>query len=200
MKERETLRTKLPVFSDRETALPILSNRVHSCSTEDLSDGTVSEPILSETSEETSLPPEANDFPEPNESLHRPSLRLETESCDTDSASKPSPEPQDASIEFQLKEEYESDTIIQDDLVQKLNEVIQDIGDELEESPVASELITEDVHEPRSAVDENEKPPADASPVRCKTLHSKPSEHKNNTSSRVRYKLLITLCINCILQ
>ncbi|KAM9471057.1 5'-3' exonuclease PLD3 isoform 1-T1 [Clarias gariepinus] len=195
MKERETLRTKLPVFSDRETALPILSNRVHSCSTEDLSDGTVSEPILSETSEETSLPPEANDFPEPNESLHRPSLRLETESCDTDSASKPSPEPQDASIEFQLKEEYESDTIIQDDLVQKLNEVIQDIGDELEESPVASELITEDVHEPRSAVDENEKPPADASPVKCKTLHSKPSEHKNNTSSRMRGRSFAFFCL-----
>lgn len=211
MKERgigsgQTLRTKLPVFGDRETALPILSTRIHSHSTDDLSVAGMLDPILSETSEATSLALKVSHSSEPNdseglqESLHCPSLRVDTASCDTDSASEPPAEPQDASIMFQLKDEQESDTFIQDELEQKLSEVIQGIGDELEErllKEMPSASIMEDAQKHCLTLKETEKLPTEVSSetimkqndvdvsARSKTVHSRHAEHKNGTSARV---------------
>ncbi|XP_053486949.1 5'-3' exonuclease PLD3 [Ictalurus furcatus] len=221
MKERglgsgETLilRTKLPVFSDRETALPVLSTRMHSHSADDLSVAGMSDPTVSETSEAASLPLEENHSPEPNDSksLHRPSLRALLESHDTDSASEPPAEPHDASAEFQYKDEQESDTAIQDDLKQKLikSEGIQEIGDEFEEwlqKEVPAASVTEDTQKQCSAVQETEKLPAEVSPervlkqndvdipARSKTVHSKQAEPKNSTSSRTRGWSFALFCL-----
>lgn len=211
----ETLRTKLPLFGDRETALPVLSTRIHSHSTDDLSVTGVSDPILSsETSEAASLPPKRNHSPEPSdsesleESLHRPSLRVATESPDTDSTAEPPAEPQDASTMFQSQDKQESDTVTQDDLKQGHSEVIQGIGDQLEERlgnemPAAS--VIEDARKQCSALKETEKLLMDvssetilkqndeAAPARNKTVHSRQAEHQKSTSSRVRHKLSDTL-------
>lgn len=199
----ETLRTKLPVFGDRETALPVLSTRIHSHSTDDLSVADMSDPIQSDTSDETSLPHEGNHSPEPNdsdvleESLHRPSLREEIESHDMASASEPLEEPQDTSTEVQSKEKEESDTVLQDNLEQKLSAVIQDIGDELKET-LEKEIpssIMEDAQKQCSALKETKKLSVDVPQnkvskqsevsVRSKTDHSRQAEQKHSTSSMV---------------
>ncbi|XP_060783981.1 5'-3' exonuclease PLD3 isoform X2 [Neoarius graeffei] len=207
----ETLQTKLPVFGDRETALPILSTRIHSQSTDDLSVAGMFDPILSETSEATSLPLKLSHSPEPNdsegleESLHRASLRVDTASYDTDSAA----EPQDASTMFQLKDEQESDTVVQDELEQKLSEVIQGIGDELEEKLLKETLsasIMEDVQKHCLTLKETEKPPTEVpsenimkqndvdSPARSKTVYSRHTEDKNDTSTRTRGRSFALFC------
>ncbi|MCJ8734196.1 hypothetical protein PDJAM_G00232690 [Pangasius djambal] len=193
----ETLRTKLPVFGDRETTLPILSYRIHTHSTDDLSAAGMPDPILSETSEAASLPlkgnhsPEANDSKSLKESLHRPSLRVETVSHDTDSASEPPAESQDASAESQdasaesqdasaesqdasaesqdarvSKDKQESDTVIPDNLNEKFSKVIQGTGDELEEwlvKEMPSASITEDAQKQCSALKDTEKLPGEVS-------------------------------------
>lgn len=207
MKERgissaETLRTKLPVFGDRETALPVLSARMHSHSTDDLSVTDMSDAVLSETSEATSLPLKRNHSPEPNDSesrtdsLHRPSLRVETES-DTDSALQPPVEPQVAITGFQWEDKQESDTVAQDDLKQKLSKVIQGIGDELEERLVKESPLALVMEEAQRQGPTLKKPSAEVSsetvlkqtnvdaPARSKTVHSRQTEHQNSTSSRV---------------
>lgn len=209
MKERgissgESLRTKLPVFGDRETALPFLSTHTHS--TDDLSVTNMSDSILSETSEATSLPFKTNHSPEPNdfeslkESLHRPNLRAETESHDTDSALEPPPEPQVESTGFQSKDKQDSDTVTQDDPKQHLSKFIQGIGDELEKRIVkemASASVMEDAQMQCSALKETEKFPAEVSfettlkrndvdvPARSKTVHARQAEPQNSTFSRV---------------
>lgn len=211
MKERgigsgETLRTKLPVFGDKETALPVLSTRMHSHSTEDLSVTSMSDPILSETSEATSLPLKGKHSPEPKsepslkESLHRPSLRVETESHDTDSDPEPPAEPHEASTAVRSKDKQESDIVTQDDLNQKFSELIQGIGDELEEMRIKempSVSDTEDAPKQCSALKETEKLSVEVSsktllkqnyvdtPPRSKVVHSRQSEDQNSTSSRV---------------
>lgn len=208
MKERgigsgENLQTKSPVFGDRETALPILSTRIHSHSTDDLSVAGMSDPIQSETSESTSIPHEGNQVSDPNdyeglkEALHRPSLGEESESHDTGSASKPPAEPQDASTEFQSKDKQQLHAVIQDNLEQKLSEFMQDIGDELKERlekeiPPAS--ILEDAQKQFSGLKDTKKLCVDVSPetfskqnyvpARSQTGHSK-AKPKHSTSVSV---------------
>ncbi|KAG7329310.1 hypothetical protein KOW79_007484 [Hemibagrus wyckioides] len=209
----ETLRTKLPVFGDRETALPVLSTRIHSHSTDDLSVADMSDPIQSDTSDATSLPHEGNHSPEPNdsdvleESLHRPSLREEIESHDTASASEPLEEPQDTNTEVQSEDKQESDTVLQDNLKQKLSEVIQDIGDELKktlEKEIPSSIM-EDAQKQCSALKETKKLSVDVSQnkvskqsevsVRSKTDQSRQAEQKHSTSSTTRGRSFALFCI-----
>lgn len=212
----ETLRTKLPVFGDRETALPVLSTRIHSHSTDDLSVTGMSDNIVSEASEAESITPKRNQSPEPNnseslmESLHQQSHRVETKSHDTDTASEPPAEPQDASTGFQLNDKQESDTVTQDIPNQRCSEVLQGIGDQLEEKLVKempSASVMEDAQRQCSALKETENLPADVSsetvwkqnnvdvPARSKSVHSRQAEHQSSTSLRVRRMLFLTLRI-----
>ncbi|KAI5105289.1 phospholipase D3, partial [Silurus meridionalis] len=218
MKERgigsgETLRTKLPVFGDRETALPIPSTRIHSHSTDDLSAACMTDPVLSETPETASVPFHADPSPETSDSesliepLHQPSLRVE--SCDTNSVTELSAEPQDINKEIQSNDKQESDTSIQEHIKENLMEVIQDIGDELEEKLVKemlSESIIQDVQEQCLALKEAAKLPVEVSPdpvlnqndvdtpARSTTVHSRQAEQKNNTSSRTRGRSFLLFC------
>ncbi|XP_026991263.2 5'-3' exonuclease PLD3 isoform X1 [Tachysurus fulvidraco] len=209
MKERgissgENLATKSPVFGDRETALPILSTRIHSHSTDDLSVAGTSDPIQSESSESTSIPHEGNQVSDPSdkegleEALHRPSLREESESHDKGSAAEPPAELQDASTEFQSKDKQQSHAVIQDNLEQKLSEFMQDIGDELKERlekeiPPAS--ILEDAQKQFLRLKDNKKLCVDGSPetfskqndvpARSQTGRSK-AKPKHSTSTRAK--------------
>ncbi|KAI4874729.1 hypothetical protein NFI96_028351 [Prochilodus magdalenae] len=109
----EPLRTKLPVFGDKETTLPILSTRVHSGSTDDLCLADSPDPIF-DSSETTPLPEKRTPSPETTtytargsegleRSLQRPSLRAE-------SLVTGSPlEPQSFSIEHTSKDDDEED-------------------------------------------------------------------------------------------
>ncbi|XP_072520124.1 5'-3' exonuclease PLD3 isoform X2 [Salminus brasiliensis] len=135
MKERgivsgEPLRTKLPVFGDRETTLP---SRIQSSSTENLSLSDSSDPI-SETSEDALFPLKRNHSPEPKtytarssegleESLQRPSLRAEIEPHVTSLFSEPSHALQSDSMESFSKEEEEedSDSASQDEVTEGLS-------------------------------------------------------------------------------
>lgn len=103
----EPLKTKLPVFGDRETTL---SSRIHSSSTENLSPSSSSGDLISETPVDAPFSPKRNDSPEPKTcdvgsseglegSLQRPSLRAETEPHVTSSISESSNATLSASIE-----------------------------------------------------------------------------------------------------
>uniref|UniRef100_A0A8B9RA30 Phospholipase D family, member 7 n=1 Tax=Astyanax mexicanus TaxID=7994 RepID=A0A8B9RA30_ASTMX len=102
----EPLKTKLPVFGDRETTL---SPRIHSSSTENLSPSCSSGDLISETPEDAPFSPKRNDSFEQKTcdgsseglegSLQRPSLRAETEPHVTSSISELSNATLSASIE-----------------------------------------------------------------------------------------------------
>lgn len=129
----EPVRTKLPLLGDRETALPVLSTRMHSSSTDNLSLADSSHPI-SETLEGTPLPTNRNYSPEPKisaakgsemleELLLRPSLRVETEPNATDSLSEISLERQSVRIESFLKDEAASDSAHQEEVEEDLSSI-----------------------------------------------------------------------------
>ncbi|XP_066505357.1 5'-3' exonuclease PLD3 isoform X2 [Hoplias malabaricus] len=125
MKEKaETLRTKLPVLGDRETAC--LSPHIRSSSTDNLSLPDSSDPI-SETSGPRALPVKQNNLPEPKTYaakgseepeglLCRPSLRAEAETFVTDSTL----EPQSVSIES-CTEDKDSELFLPNELIESLS-------------------------------------------------------------------------------